>query len=89
IIPYQFWVNNKKTREFSLLKKIGAHKFSTEEYLGDENIESYESINTGAMVAIINLLVVGLAWDMWSWAFQVQEIFQFMVFLLMAVYLRL
>ena len=89
IIPYQFWVNNKKTREFSLLKKIGAHKFSTEEYLGDENIESYESINTGAMVAIINLLVVGLAWDMWSWAFQVQEIFQFMVFLLMAVYVRL
>ncbi|MGL6098322.1 MAG: hypothetical protein ACRC0G_01725, partial [Fusobacteriaceae bacterium] len=89
VIPYQFWKNHSRIKEFVLLKKIGAHKFSTEDYLGNENIDIYESINVGALVSIINLLVVGLAWDMWSWAFQVQEIFQFMIFLIMAVELRL
>lgn len=89
VLTYQFWINSVKIREFFLLKKIGAHKFSSAEYLGNENINIYESINIGAMVAIINLLVVGLAWDVWSWAFQVQEIFQLMVFFLMAVHVRL
>lgn len=47
--------------------------------------ELYESINVGAMVGIVNLLIIGLAWDVWGWAFQVQEIFQYLLMFLMII----
>lgn len=89
IIPEQFIKNCKNIKELKLMHKIGSQKIDDVEYPSMEKIEMYESLNAGAIVSIINLLVVGIAWDIWGWAFQVQEIFQLMVMFLLVISVRI